>query len=194
MIVKGFLSLSLVAGLLLFSSCSSRRLPEPEARSARNLPLQPSWLQGGAKLFHSLEEPSFSVLLRLQLADLASATSALGINSPCFTVALMERCDNGIEEAAIPRSFTVRPAPGSVGLVPVWCPATDTAFAWSAEFTDYRRVIGNPGSFYQPLMRCRGSAQVALFLFPSPLRSDLSVLSQPGVPLDGLPLTQWSSL
>jgi hypothetical protein len=192
--MRSFLSFSLVAGLLLFSACSSRRLPEPEARTARDLPLQPSWLQGGARLFHSLEEPSFSVLLRLRLADLAGATTAMGINSPCFTVALVERCDNGIMEAAIPRSFTVQPAPGSVGLVPVWCPAVGTAFAWQAEFTDYRRVIGNPGSFYQPLMRCRGSAQVALFLLPSPFRPDPSVLSQPGVPLGGLPLTQWSPI
>jgi hypothetical protein len=192
--MKSLLSFSLVAGLLLLSACSARPLPEPQARTARDVPLQPSWLKGGAKLFHSLEEPSFSVLLRLRLADLARAAPALGINSPCFTVALVERCDNGIMEAAIPRSFTVQPAPDSVGLVPVWCPAVGTAFAWSAEFTDYRRVIGNPGSFYQPLMRCRGRAQVAFFLFPSPLRSDPSVLSQPGVPLDGLPLTQWSSL
>jgi len=183
---------SIIAALLLVG-CSAPPITDTPSRIFRTVSLQPSWLTGSAEVFRSLQGPVFGVSVRLRATDLRTTVLALGSNSPCFRVALVERCGNGAEASAIPRIFSTSPPADAAGVIPIWCPAIDTSFEWSAEFTDYRTVLGYPGTF-QPLMRCRGPAEVAVHLFPSGLRSSTTVLPRPGIPLSGLPITQWLPL
>ncbi len=186
--MKQLCAAALTLGLLACSSGPSHQAPSVTSRS---VPFHVSWINGTARLSQPLSGSTFGLALDLRVSDWPSASSALGSHSPCFNVALVERCSNGVTAQAVPTAFI----PGmQVGTTPLWCPAIGTSFHWSAEFVDYRRVIGNPGSFFQPLMRCQGYADFAVHLFPSGLRADPTALPRPGVPVDGLRITEWQRL
>jgi hypothetical protein len=175
-------------------ACRSRPAAEPEGRVTRVVPLDAPWLEGKASVFRSLAEPSFGLTLRVRGRNFGSLEQALGTNNPCFSVAFVQRCDNGV-------SAPCRPATGvdTRGRVktldlPIWCPSVGTAFAWHGEFTDYRHLLGSPGTQFQPLMRCSGNAVGAVFLFPSPLLFERDVVPLPGIPLEGLRISEWVRL
>ena len=187
------IALSLCSAALL-GACRSTPEPDPEPRSVQALPVGPSWLDGQARFHRSFESPTFGVALRLRGADFSSLENALGINNPCFSVAFVERCENGVNGPVRPNfSLDLRGRATTLD-VPIWCPSVGTSFGWQAEFTDYRRVLGNPGTRFQPLMRCGGAAVGAVFLFPSPLHIEPGVLPRPGIPLNGIQVTDWVRL
>jgi hypothetical protein len=187
-----FAFLVLAAGLL--DACNGRPVADPEGRATHLLRLDTPWLEGKAVFHRSLEAPTFGITLRVRGRNFGALENALGTNNPCFSVAFVERCDNGVSGPCAPSSgLGIRGRVKTLD-VPIWCPSVGTAFAWQGEFTDYRRVIGHPGMQYHPLMRCGGNAVGAVFLFPSPLHVDPGTLPQPGIPLGGLRVSEWVSL
>ncbi|MBL8112666.1 MAG: hypothetical protein JNK60_07250 [Acidobacteria bacterium] len=182
--------LVLLAAMLL-AGCSRSRAPEPPALVATAMPFTVSWLSGHARFGRLLEEPTFGVKVRVSATDFGAVASALGTNSPCFKLAVVERCAN-VEGEAVP--LGVARSPGNSLGEPIWCPVPGVAVEWTAAFTDYRRVIGHPGVDYHPLKTCRGPASAALFLVPSGLVRNADTLPRPGLPLKGIPVTGWTSL
>lgn len=188
------LSLSVLAAGMTVLSCA--RAPEADlgSRAAQPLTVLPGWLEGKAQFHRSLAEPTFGISVRLRGSDFAAIDAALGINNPCFSLAFVQKCANGVSGPARPNLSLVTRGRATTLDVPIWCPSVGTAFAWSAEFTDYRRLVGHPGTQFQPLMRCEGVSAAAVFLLPSGLRSEPSTLPRPGIPLEGVQLTDWVTL
>ena len=188
-----FMVSGLIAGMA-FLACD--RAPETDlgSQAAQPLTVLPGWLEGKAKFHRSLAEPTFGVSVRLRGSDFSAIDTALGVNNPCFSLAFVQKCSNGVSAPARPNLSLVTRGRATTLDVPIWCPSVGTAFAWNAEFTDYRRLVGHPGTQFQPLMRCEGVAAGAVFLFPSGLRSEPSTLPRPGIPLEGLQLTDWVTL
>ena len=184
---------ALVAGMTVVS-CTSAPEAEPGRQAAQPLTVMPRWLEGKARFHRSLAEPTFGVSVRLRGSDFSGVDAALGVNNPCFSLAFVQKCANGVSGPSRPNLSLVTRGRATTLDVPIWCPSVGTAFAWNAEFTDYRRLIGHPGTQFQPLMRCEGVAAGAVFLFPSGLRSEPSTLPRPGIPLEGLQLTDWVTL
>ena len=184
---------ALVAGKTVLSCV---RTPEADLGSQATQPLtvMPGWLEGKAQFHRSLAEPTFGISVRLRGSDFAAIDAALGVNNPCFSLALVQKCANGVSGPARPNLSLVTRGRATTLDVPIWCPSVGTAFAWNAEFTDYRRLVGHPGTQFQPLMRCEGVSAGAVFLFPSGLRSEPSTLPRPGIPLEGVQLTDWVTL
>jgi hypothetical protein len=188
------LSLAALVGTAAFASCAKAPEADPGSQAAQRLPVRPGWLEGKAQFHRSLAAPTFGVSVRLRGSDFPAIDTALGVNNPCFSLAFVQKCSNGVSAPARPNLSLVSRGRATTLDVPIWCPSVGTAFAWSAEFTDYRRIVGHPGTQFQPLMRCEGLASGAVFLFPSGLRSEASTLARPGIPLEGLQLTDWVTL
>ena len=188
------LTLSALAAGIAFISCAKAPEADLGRQAAQPLTVLPGWLEGKARFHRSLAEPTFGVSVRLRGSDFSAIDAALGVNNPCFSLALVQKCANGVAGPARPNLSLVTRGRATTLDVPIWCPSVGTAFAWNAEFTDYRRLVGHPGTQFQPLMRCEGVAAGAVFLFPSGLRSELTTLPRPGIPLEGLQLTDWVTL
>ena len=93
----------------------ARREPDPAERprmATTSLPLRPVWLEGTATLTKAVENPTFQVTFAVRPSDFGSLEQALGWNSPCLSIALRQRCENGVEAAASP-SDSVSPVVGS---------------------------------------------------------------------------------
>ena len=188
-----FAGSALVAGMTVVS-CARAPEAEPGSQAAQPLTVMPGWLEGKARFHRSLAEPTFGVSVRLRGSDFSAIDAALGVNNPCFSLAFVQKCANGVSGPSRPNLSLVTRGRATTLDVPIWCPSVGTAFVWNAEFTDYRRLLGHPGSQFQPLIRCEGVAAGAVFLFPSGLRSEPSTLPRPGIPLEGLQLTDWVTL
>jgi hypothetical protein len=182
-----------VAGIAFFS-CGKAPEGDLGSQAAQPLTVMPAWLEGKARFYRSLAEPHFGASVRLRGSDFSAIDAALGVNNPCFSLAFVQKCANGVSAPAHPNLSLVTRGRATTLDVPIWCPSVGTAFAWNAQFTDYRRLVGHPGTQFQPLMRCEGVSAGAVFLFPSGLRSEPSVLPRPGIPLEGLQLTDWVTL